>query len=103
MADQELTPDEAFRALAELFQRWPSANVCYWHLAEIPKPQANVCFWGNADIVPTKQCKKPAHAKAMSPLWRIGFQPCIAQNFCFFVFGGQHGWTVLPVLSVCDW
>jgi hypothetical protein len=64
---------------------------CFWRLAEIPKPQANVRLWGKADIVPTKQRKKPAKAKALSPLWRISFQTCVAQNFSFFVFGGQHG------------
>jgi hypothetical protein len=43
-----------------------------------------------ADIAPPKP-KKPANAKAMSPLWRMSPQTCMAQNFCFFVFGNQHG------------
>jgi hypothetical protein len=47
-----------------------------------------------ADIAPPKHCKKPANAKAMSPLWRMSPQTCMAQNFCFFVFGNQHGATL---------
>ena len=52
-------------------------------------------FRGKADIMPTKQCKEPANAKAMRPLRCMSLQTRIAQNFCFFVFGCKHGGAAL--------